>query len=469
MIAKFDNWNEQIAISIWQWWKQRHELVAQIAQLFPDRPIVEQSLVDKCPRELAPQLGEVVIAFTKTRKWFSLHAVAQLARHQPLVAFKKHLEFDRSSTFEDALREIVKRVDVKVVLDAALEIGESRLLRIAGGICAKEPSFLAALDMDSKEWRMIWYEAILMSKNPWKGINDPPNFMNTVLSRVLQRLPVENNLLEKLGQTEYGDLTEYPERTNIWQLMSATVATPFLEQTAEGWLRRLNSSVQLETPIEQWLRNMILEPTRLAHHFQTNQSNLLPFTLRLFYTFSELSEGQMLQFFLNSPNLLRSKVEQSDAYQLGQLIKQKNWSAAATKVFDLVYWNGFKSLLYALRECYELLNLKNKVLLSLAGTLSGYALSQDEWWRSFTDLAIELYQHGPEDNELWSRAGGNKAVLKTSKTGNESWQDATRKLRHGGGGDKISISQVLKEMREDFPNNHDLQQLSQLFEKNNRY
>ncbi len=77
--------------------------------------------------------------------------------------------------------------------------------------------------------------------------------------------------------------------------MAPTVSATFLEQTAEVWLRRLNSIVQLETTVEQPLKAAILDSARLERHFQINQSDLLSFTLKLFYTFSELRESHLLQ------------------------------------------------------------------------------------------------------------------------------------------------------------------------------
>lgn len=466
---KFGHWNEQTARMVWQWWGQRPSLVQQLEEYMPERAGIEQSLINQCPRELPAQLGEALLALSQNRKWFSLHGVICLGLYPPLVAIKQHLEFDRSPSFEDALRQLVKRLDTKTVLDTALNIGENRLLRLAGEMCAKEPSFLAELNLNSREWRIIWYESILMSKNPWKGISDPPTLMNSVLLRVLERLPVESNLLEKLGQTVYGDLTDHSERANIWKHMSATVAAPFLEQTSEGWLRRLNSGVQLDPTIEQPLKNAISDPARLARHFQSNQSNLLAFALRMFHTFTELRESQLLDLYLNSPSLSRSSVTQVDAYQLGQLIKQRKWRMAATKVYQLVQWNRLNQFSDALRECYELLSWWDQGALYLSGLLPEYKLGDDDWWMRFIELTIELYAAGPNEQELWKRSGGDKSIIRMSGSGREIWQDVTRKLRYGGGGDKISTNRILEEMLKDFPNNQNLRLLKQLFEKNGQY
>ncbi|HRW98597.1 MAG TPA: hypothetical protein P5280_03865, partial [Cyclobacteriaceae bacterium] len=423
-----NNWNEKTASAVWQWWQQSPSLVQQLKKYLPDHPLVEQNLVTKCPSRLSSSLGEMVITLSQEQKWLSLHAVTHLALFSPLVAIKKHLEFDQSPTFEDAIHEMARRVESKTLLDAALDIGEHRLLCLAGSICAKESNFLAELDLNIREWRIIWYESMLVSRNPWQGINDPLTTMNSVLSRVLQQLPVENNLLEQLGQTKYGDLTEHLERSKIWQFMPSTVAAPFLEQTAEGWLQRLSTKAQQDTFIEQPLRNAILDSGRLAKHFQKNQISLLSFSMRLFFTFPELGEVQLDRYCLNSLDLPQVNISQLDAYQLGQLIKHRRWKAAATKVYRLVQWKRISQLNDALRECYELLSWFDQGHLYLSGLLPEFKRSDNDWWMSFSELATELYPNGPNEQEFWTRVGGDKSILKISGSGRENWQDAARKL-----------------------------------------
>lgn len=210
-----ESWDDQTARIVWRWWDKRSDLVHQLDNYIPEKASVEQSLANQCARNLPAQLGEAVLGFARKRNWLSLYGVACLSLYPPLIAIKKHLEVDRSPSFEVALRQLNKRLDAKTILEAALDIGENRLLRLAGEICAKEPSFLAELDLDSREWRVIWYESLLISKDPWKGIDEPSAMMNAVLRRVLEKQSIENSLLERLGETTYGDLTEHPERPNV--------------------------------------------------------------------------------------------------------------------------------------------------------------------------------------------------------------------------------------------------------------
>lgn len=49
----------------------------------------------------------------------------------------------------------------------------------------------------------------------------------------------------------------------------------------------------------------------------------------------------------------------------------------------------------------------------MSGNAKGdkYALAGDEWWSQLAKIATELYPRGPEEMEVWRRAGGDLSVL----------------------------------------------------------
>ncbi len=78
--------------------------------------------------------------------------------------------------------------------------------------------------------------------------------------------------------------------------------------------------------------------------------------------------------------------------------------------------------------------------------------------RTLTEIAERLYPTGPNENQLWARAGGNVALLSIGQSGRASWFSAIKTLYLGGGG-AITIQTLIKTMREDHVNNLDLNKL----------
>lgn len=63
----------------------------------------------------------------------------------------------------------------------------------------------------------------------------------------------------------------------------------------------------------------------------------------------------------------------------------------------------------------------------------------------------ELYEQGPEQDDIWKRAGGDVSILSNSASRKSQWYSAIDNLSKGGGGKGISMESLINEVREDFP------------------
>lgn len=66
---------------------------------------------------------------------------------------------------------------------------------------------------------------------------------------------------------------------------------------------------------------------------------------------------------------------------------------------------------------------------------------------------LDLYPFGPQDQEVWSRAGGDLSRLQFHPTGQAAWHAALRTLKQGGGGRSINFGSLLRTAKSDFSNN----------------
>ena len=81
-------------------------------------------------------------------------------------------------------------------------------------------------------------------------------------------------------------------------------------------------------------------------------------------------------------------------------------------------------------------------------------------WRQLEEILSDLYPAGPQDQELWLRAGGDVSRLRLGATGRASWFAALRTLRQGGGGAGISQSSLIDTTLQDFPHHQELTTLA---------
>jgi len=85
----------------------------------------------------------------------------------------------------------------------------------------------------------------------------------------------------------------------------------------------------------------------------------------------------------------------------------------------------------------------------------------EELWDRLRHLMERLYPTGPRHEELWRRAGGDLAALGPSASGRAWWFDSLARLRNGGGG-AITVSTLLKVVREDYPNDGEAEDIEVL-------
>ena len=75
--------------------------------------------------------------------------------------------------------------------------------------------------------------------------------------------------------------------------------------------------------------------------------------------------------------------------------------------------------------------------------------SENDYYQILYELAIKLYDRGPEENDIWKRAGGDVSIFSNTSTRQEQWHTAINKLQIGGGGKKITTYLLLEEIRND--------------------
>ncbi len=83
-------------------------------------------------------------------------------------------------------------------------------------------------------------------------------------------------------------------------------------------------------------------------------------------------------------------------------------------------------------------------------------VESDKVWRALEEILSDLYPAGPQDQELWLRAGGDTSRLRLALTGRASWFAALRTLRQGGGGAGINQNSLIDTALQDFPHHQEL-------------
>ena len=78
---------------------------------------------------------------------------------------------------------------------------------------------------------------------------------------------------------------------------------------------------------------------------------------------------------------------------------------------------------------------------------------RDSAFRSkLLNTLVEMYPQGPEQDDIWKRAGGDVSILTNSMNRRSQWYNALERLALGGGGAKISLQTLIEQVKIDNPN-----------------
>jgi hypothetical protein len=457
------NWQSNVAKAVWQWWQMIPALIKGIEPLIPNSPRAEADLAENCPSKLPEEAGEEVRLLSQRRGWLVLHAAAVSAYLEPKEALRRQMQVDKDENHFEGLRELVNRVPSASILEIALETGEPRLLRLTGEICAREPGLMTCLDVENVRWRSIWLYEIEAGAPIMAGINNPREVVDKLITLLISGIVIERELLVRMADTAYADLTLHPHRSEAWHYMDAQPRKLFLNATADGWLQRFKADSNFELAVESELEGEILNRLRIAQHVNSAGAGGVSFLINLFRRFTRLSASQFRELV---DIALRSgqPVNSFDAVLLGRFVRERGWRDCAKQLAWYLDSRNRRDIAPAVRECQNLLGKFESFMLRFTGKMETGRITEDDWWEALSETAADLYQYGPDQNQLWARAGGDLSSINYNQSGRAGWGEAIRALRRGGGGESITSYKLLIEMRRDFTNNDKLQLLQQWLE-----
>ena len=161
--------------------------------------------------------------------------------------------------------------------------------------------------------------------------------------------------------------------------------------------------------------------------------------------------------WLEEASAQRAMVSAQDSEAIGILINKRQWRACASLVSKLA--DRRRDLEPALRRCESLVSIYDKLSM---WPFSGFLkVAQEDVYAELLKVCTKLYQTGPDERDIWERAGGDRADLKHWMAGREQWRAAFDLMRKGGSG--VTYGRLTGEMLGDFMGNWELQKLATYF------
>jgi hypothetical protein len=410
------------------------------------QPGDEENLIAKPPESIRKEIAKILLPASVAQGLYRLHAVVASLDLDPLAAARAQLHIEPTGADTTTLKLALKKATPKEIVSIALSIQDRRLLELAAESAAAEPTALSDINIAEQPSQELWRLALEKNRQSWRGPKNPESKLFHLLDQMLDGSRVETRTITLLSETPLADLKAYKRRPELWGVLADSTKGRFMKATGEGWLENIDneSGQKMEPEIQKHILNsstFVPTLTRLISQRPGKALQLL----------SNLSLLDDRGFRSLIPTITARRLSIQDATALGQLIHHRRWSTVAEDLARLVR-EGREDLKPSLRECRDLLGFWTRMRLGIGSE------SADEKWNGLADVCANLYPAGPDDREIWKRAGGDNADLIYHTDGRTRWFDAVSKIRRGY---HLRSWNLLSKMKEDFSWNDDLHVLSQ--------
>lgn len=429
--------------SIWRWAEHDHIAFAAAVDNLPDDATVEQRLAREVPRKLHIASSATLLSPLLKKRWLTAYGAVLAATLSPCDAIDRQLKVDKDLDHSAGLRSALRFASPPQTLECALKYKDSRLV----GLCAEQavahPQILSNIHCDDITEQQVWGASIGKNSSLWNAPSNAIGVRDTVLTQLVEGLPVDTSLLKALAKTPLADLCATSDRARLWSLLPAPQCDHYLQTTATGWLEVAAKGAAVTTP-EAPLERAIMTSSSLRSVLERSS---VPVDARLAIVSSLPSfPEEMFISWLNNLLMGARIFSHADSEQLGTLVASRHWELAAKHLsYRLADRPDIKP---GLRLCADLFSFCTRWRLGIS------KLSAAEKWQAFEDEARELYPSGPDSDELWSRAGGKNSDLPSwSQNGATRWHRALNSIRSGG---RPTAHELLKKMCQDFPENEKL-------------
>lgn len=444
------------AKTVWHWITNDVLILKTISDEIENTKAVETFFADSLPKTDDEILSEVK-TFSAKRKWFRLHATILKSQFDFEEAVKEQIKVDSDKNNLEGIEIIAEGVKPNEIISFSIVNGDKRLIHLSGNLCKTNSKLLADIQIENSNWQEVWLAAINNGNKVFDGIKEPLKTAHLLFDLLVNGKSVSEGLLEKISETDFANVLNYPNRNKLWVKLSSKVKSKFLEKTSSALLQALSDNSTFQVPTDTELSNYILSNaiSVFLYHNRNSIKNVLP----IFNTYSQLQEHILRDYISN----YTGRIDVVDATQLGLLTSKRRYSKVTYSIYQKAY--SSKHFKIALAECYDLLDFWTKGFALVSGLISKIEVSEDEWWAAFTQLAFTLYDEGPTQNKIWTQAEGKGYDLETKGSGKEVWIAALQKLRKGKCAGDITVKKLIKAMLEENKKNEELKTLKDLWNK----
>lgn len=430
-----------------------------ILRILPSSKEYETLLISNMPSHIDAITCERIAYAIQRKKWILLHAHIILKYLSPANAIVLQMQTEESvdiSLFEGS-QFLLSKLSNTELFTLTFSENKDLLTNEFARRCTTNEHLLAKLDVKNSIWLKIWSESLVATKSLDYGVGNLREIIEQILDQIVDGKSIPDVIVSLIAKSEHADISNYPKRKELWPRLSSKYLSSFIDATAVGYVDKLVTGTLDIVELEPEL-NKAITTDRFVSSFLSKNRNDINSVISLYEQVAGLKDRPLADYI----NYFSSSINELQSARLGNLVKGNGFVQSANQVFEKAKRNN--SFKIALNHCQSLLNFGFWDLW-FYGNLLGKTVSDDAAFQAIFDISVRIYPLGPEDRDIWRRAGGNVGKLTNYASREDNWRQAIHLLRYGGGGRDITPRTLIKEMLEDFPNNNELKEILKFFRR----
>jgi len=448
--------NTVSATVVYHWLQSDFDAYKNIQSLIDNSKESENHFISQLPKNFDTSNFPTLKAFAAKRIWYKFHSALLIQEHPFEIAIAEQLKVDTDINSYEGIEMILDGIKPKAIIDFTVSNGDKRLIDISGKLCHEDPSQLERIDFKNVHWQEVLLKSVANGNNILDGFKEPQKIVFKMFDDMTEGHFVNQQLIEKISDTEFGNILNYKKRETLWSKFPPALLTNYLSKTSSALLESLSKDSTVEVPSDRILSDYIVKHA-IGDFLYYNRSNIKS-ALPIFNKFNQLTENSLRDYVNN----YSGNIDVVDAIQLGKLVYSRRYSNVANAIY--LKSNSYNNWKVALNECYLLLGIWAQMSLAWTGLIKNVTITEDQWWDALTEIACRLYGGGPKENKIWTEADGEEYDLLTVGTGKELWIAALNKLRNGGC-QGITIEKLIKKMMKEHKRNEELKTINDLKNK----
>jgi hypothetical protein len=429
------------ARAMWRWAAADPDLLRPLWTAAEPDGALEGRLIETAPRTLPTGAAQSMIDIAREASFFRLHGIAVSTAFPPHEAARLQLTAEPNPV-TDGLELALRNATPDQTVRCSIDIGDPRMIDLAGTYAARTPTLLADIDFSTQTAQALWAASLKYDLNAWRGPANPEAAFQAALIDFIDGRPIHAGLISALSHTPLADLGGFSRRSELWAKLSGPDLDALTRATVQGWLEKAATGLP-PFRLEPRLQAAVLSAPELDGQLSRLEAGAVVGIVTALPAFDEDRFRRWLRPVASHGQ--HTPASTWDA--VGRLVLDRHWRRTVSDLTGMLRY-GREDVRPALRACLPMIGLLDRWRLGLS------AITPAERWKALEDLASELYPAGPNDRELWERAGGRAADLDQTGTGRTRWHQARLLIEHGGRNPRLK--HLLEEMRNDYPANQAL-------------